>query len=241
MASYSHNGEDHTPSPWLSRHGPSAQHDFSRAFGLFMSKDPLLSGPPHGVGNDDFPLASPGGLSSNMTSTGFLRPSYLQGTVFLRRLEEKYRAKMLAEQEGAAAVLAGANGSSTPGARLGTNGASVSHLPVVGAAKLLGTAGPGQPRGYDGLERNSGSAGPAAAGNLEDDDDVITPLPSRWNKDDKEAALEILGDGYEVRHTGRASADHEASAVRADHYMPPSCGVYYFEITILSGRTDKIK
>ncbi|KAL2264727.1 hypothetical protein VTJ83DRAFT_7237 [Remersonia thermophila] len=247
MASYSqHSGPedplDHRAgAPWQSRTG-SAFPYFSRAFDLYMSKDALFPGPP--LGSDEAPPASTQ-TTSNITSTGFLAPSYLRGTVFLRRLEEKHRARVFAEQEGAAALAANGSSSLPRPSGLASNGSSASHLPVVGAAKL----GPGHRGvgGFDVLERsapgNSATAGVSAGAGADDDDDddIITPLPSRWNKDDKEAALEVLGDGYEVRHTGRASSDHEASAIRADHYMPPSCGVYYFEITVLNGRSDKIR
>jgi hypothetical protein len=97
---------------------------------------------------------------------------------------------------------------------------------------------------YDIVEKPAAAlllAGLAGAG-AEDGDEAVSPLPSRWNRDDKEAALEVLGEGgVEVRHTGRASSEHEASAVRADHYISPACGVYYFEITVLHKRKDQIK
>ncbi|KAL1842029.1 hypothetical protein VTJ49DRAFT_6195 [Mycothermus thermophilus] len=230
MASYSQNGGSEDPLdhragvPWQPRLGSSTFPYFSRAFDLYMSKDALFPGPP--LGSDEAPLASTP-TTSNITSTGFLAPSYLRGT-----------------QEGAAALAANGSSSLPRSSGLTSNGTSASHLPVVGAGKLgSGHRGVG---GFDVLDRstsgNSATAGASAgAGADDDDDDIITPLPSRWNKDDKEAALEVLGDGYEVRHTGRALSDHEASAIRADHYMPPSCGVYYFEITVLNGRSDKIK
>jgi Ran-binding protein 9/10 len=67
-------------------------------------------------------------------------------------------------------------------------------------------------------------------------------LPSRWNKEDKWGGLEVLGDSLEVKYTalrGQSERDHEACSVRADHYMPPQCGIYYFEVTILSGKRDE--
>ncbi|KAJ9226110.1 hypothetical protein DTO027B5_8095 [Paecilomyces variotii] len=65
--------------------------------------------------------------------------------------------------------------------------------------------------------------------------DNVMPLPSRWSESDKYAGLELLNDGLEVRYMGPPNKhDHEAAAVRADYPMPPQCGIYYFEITILS-------
>ncbi|KAL2830085.1 hypothetical protein BJY01DRAFT_240506 [Aspergillus pseudoustus] len=70
---------------------------------------------------------------------------------------------------------------------------------------------------------------------LTNDDDHPTPLPSRWNDSDKYQGLELPNDGLEIRYTGPANKqEHEAAAVRADHPMPPQCGIYYFEITIHS-------
>ncbi|KAL6235734.1 hypothetical protein BDW75DRAFT_230115 [Aspergillus navahoensis] len=68
-----------------------------------------------------------------------------------------------------------------------------------------------------------------------DDDDHIMPLPSRWSDSDKYPGLELLNDGLEIRYNGPVNKqDHEAASVRADHPMPPQCGIYYFEITIHS-------
>jgi hypothetical protein len=67
------------------------------------------------------------------------------------------------------------------------------------------------------------------------DDDNVMPLPSRWSNSDKYSALELTNGGLELRYPGPANKhDHEAAAVRADHPMPPQCGIYYFEVTILS-------
>lgn len=67
------------------------------------------------------------------------------------------------------------------------------------------------------------------------DEEKLTPLPSRWNEADKYSGLDLLNDGLEVRYMGPPNKhDHEAAAVRADHPMPRQCGIYYFEVTILS-------
>lgn len=204
---------------WHPRLGSSFPH-FSRAFDLYMNKDPLFS--PHPAGPEDVRFA-PGNPMPNISSTGFLSPSYLRGTVYLQTLEEKHRAKILAEREGHTS-----NGQ--PGARssvlsqLGISGNVRLPLPV---NKVSGSAHRGV--AYDIVET------PLSA----EASDAIDSLPSRWNKEDKEGALEVMGDGYEVRHTGRSLDSHEASAIRADHYMSPYCGVYYFEITVLNKKKDK--
>lgn len=61
------------------------------------------------------------------------------------------------------------------------------------------------------------------------------PLPSCLSETEKHHGLELTNAGLEVRYMGPVNkSDQEAAAVRADHPMPPQCGIYYFEITILS-------
>lgn len=70
------------------------------------------------------------------------------------------------------------------------------------------------------------------------DDYAVHPLPTRLSADDKCQGLEILADGGEVRFTGSTKQSEEAASVRADHPMPRECGLYYFEITVLSRGKD---
>ncbi|CAG8309963.1 unnamed protein product [Penicillium salamii] len=65
--------------------------------------------------------------------------------------------------------------------------------------------------------------------------DSLSPLPSQWSSADKYAGLELSNDSFDVRYTGPVHKhDHEAAALRADHPMPPQCGIYYFEVKIES-------
>lgn len=65
--------------------------------------------------------------------------------------------------------------------------------------------------------------------------DQLMPLPSQWNASDKYPGLELSDEGLGVRYAGPLHKhDHEAAALRADHPMPPQCGIYYFEIKIES-------
>lgn len=65
--------------------------------------------------------------------------------------------------------------------------------------------------------------------------DQLMPLPSQWSSSDRYAGLELSNDGLDVRYSGPVHKhDHEAAALRADHPMPPQCGIYYFEIKIES-------
>jgi hypothetical protein len=208
-------------SMWPPRLGSSFPY-FSRAFDLYMRKETLLPADHAGLEDVRMPSTTP---VPNITDTGFLSPSYLRGSSYLKKLEEKHRARLVAERDGNYAKGAPPVAISV---RPSSSGSS-SHLPVVGS-KASGATHRGV--AYDVVEKPLSPA---------EEDDGTSPLPSRWSRDDKEDALEVLADGYEVRHTGRAAGDHEASAVRADHYMSPACGVYYFEITVLNTRIDKLK
>lgn len=84
----------------------------------------------------------------------------------------------------------------------------------------------------DSPSMSSDAADGAAAGA---EDEAMPKLPSRWSDTDRHTMLETLHGGLEVKYTGPLNKhDHEAAAVRTDHAMPPQCGIYYFEITILS-------
>jgi hypothetical protein len=66
--------------------------------------------------------------------------------------------------------------------------------------------------------------------------EVLMPLPTRWSDHDKLSGIDVLADGLEVRFVGpgKSNQDHDAAAVRADHAMPPQCGMFYYEVTILN-------
>lgn len=65
--------------------------------------------------------------------------------------------------------------------------------------------------------------------------DPLRPLPSQWNNSDKFSGLDLSNDNFDVRYNGPLHKhDHEAAALRADHPMPPQCGIYYFEVRIES-------
>ncbi|KAK4444834.1 hypothetical protein QBC34DRAFT_474055 [Podospora aff. communis PSN243] len=165
--------------------------------------------PNGGVPDDGFSSLLPAA-----SSPVFLSPSYLRGSIYLQKLEDAHKARVAAEREGHA-------GKAQPGAGL-VSGANAhpqsSKLPA------------GSHRGvqYEVVEKT-----PAMG-----EDAAVSPLPSRWSKDDKDPNLDVLGDGYEVKHIGRSSNDHEACAIRADHYMPSLCGVYYFEVLIMNRKRE---
>ncbi|KAF8254070.1 SPRY-domain-containing protein [Wilcoxina mikolae CBS 423.85] len=94
----------------------------------------------------------------------------------------------------------------------------------------LGLSSPGKkPQSHRGLSFEPVENSPPA-------DEPPSFLPSRWNENDKSPSVELLGNGLEVRFVGPAKvSESDAAAVRADRPMPPQCGLFYYEATIVSG------
>jgi len=62
-----------------------------------------------------------------------------------------------------------------------------------------------------------------------------TPYPTGWNDRDKFNHIDISNNGQEAKFTGPIKGgEQEAASVRADAPMPPACGIFYFEVEILS-------
>jgi hypothetical protein len=60
-------------------------------------------------------------------------------------------------------------------------------------------------------------------------------LPSRFNERDRCPVLELANDGMDAKFAGPAKGtDSDAASVRAEHPIPSSCGIYYYEVTIVS-------
>ncbi|WKX88872.1 hypothetical protein Q1695_008482 [Nippostrongylus brasiliensis] len=61
-------------------------------------------------------------------------------------------------------------------------------------------------------------------------------LPRVWNKNDKYHFLDISHNSLRVSYKGNGKQQQkDAASTRADYPIPPQCGVYYFEITIVRG------
>ncbi|KAF9882117.1 SPRY domain-containing protein [Colletotrichum karsti] len=162
--------------------------------------------------------SGPSGDSTGATNgqgNGFFVPAYLAGSTYVQRLEDAHWTKVQAQKESQAAQVQAAGNLTTSASSVSLHGKPASHRGV----------------NYDVIEK------PPAF----EEDDSFTPLPTRWNRDDKYGALDILSDGLEVRYIGprgQTERDHEAFSIRADNHMPPQCGMYYFEVQILSGKRD---
>ncbi|RAL08647.1 putative Ran-binding protein (RanBP10) [Aspergillus homomorphus CBS 101889] len=165
--------------------------------------------PPHSRKFASFPLHDPfahqpGSFADTVPA---FTPSYLRNSRYVSRLDAARRAKLVAPRDTAVP-----SATSIP---LSTSSSQAS-LPRITPSHRGMT--------YDIIERETPI-----------EDDLLIPLPSGWNAEDRSSGLELTNGGFEVRYTGPVNKhDHEAAAIRADSPMPPQCGIYYFEITILS-------
>ena len=62
------------------------------------------------------------------------------------------------------------------------------------------------------------------------------PLPSKFNTQDASPLLGVSKGGIEIRYSGDFLSP--VGSIRADHPIPPSCGLYYFEVHILCKGDD---
>ncbi|KAI9829430.1 MAG: hypothetical protein M1819_006367 [Sarea resinae] len=140
------------------------------------------------------------------SSDNFFVPSYLRNCRYVERLEEAHKAKLAAARE-------------DPSSHSNTDSVSTSSS----SANLHKLAPSHRGMTYDIIEKEPRKA-----------DDRLTPLPSRWSDGDKFGGIEIQADGLEIKFTGPSKSHDEAAAVRADNPMPTECGIYYYEVTVIS-------
>lgn len=63
---------------------------------------------------------------------------------------------------------------------------------------------------------------------------TVLMLPTRWSEQDRHPSLSVSLDGRELTFTGPSCmGDRDSSAARANHPVPPACGIYYYEVEIL--------
>ncbi|KAH7192955.1 uncharacterized protein B0J16DRAFT_67590 [Fusarium flagelliforme] len=151
--------------------------------------------------------------SFNNEEDDFFIPSYLENSTYVQKLQEAHKAKVQARDTTRNSTNGFSHGSTT----------SFNQHPLP----------PGSHRGmsHTVIERPPAS----------EVDDDLAPLPTRWNKEDQMPGIEVQSNGLDVKHIGpknQNDRDHEACGIRADHYMPPQCGIYYFEVHILSTKRD---
>lgn len=140
----------------------------------------------------------------------FFAPSYLEGSTYIRKLEWAHRSKAIVQE-------ATANG-------------TLRRLATFPQPPLSGS--------HRGLSHTVTERQPI------DDNEALPPLPTKWNDEDKLGGIEVQDNGLVVKYTGSKNQsererEHEACAVRADHFMPALGGLYYFEVEILSAKREE--
>jgi hypothetical protein len=140
----------------------------------------------------------------------FFVPSYLRGSKYAERLQEIHKAKVAAQRDHKSAPSSNA-------ASLSTSASSVN----------LHKAAPS----YRGLTHEIVERAPVLI-------DEPAPWPTRWSDTDKFAQLDVEENGRQAKFSGSQKTHDEAAAVRADFPMPRQCGIYYYEITVISKGKD---
>ncbi|KAJ9646405.1 hypothetical protein H2199_002454 [Coniosporium tulheliwenetii] len=148
-----------------------------------------------------------GAAGSEAQYPPFFIPSYLRGSRHAERLEEAHNAKMAARRDVRSTQSSNAGSLSTSSSSMNLHKMGPSHRGMT----------------HDVIERAPVFVEAATA-----------PFPTRWSESDKFGGLDILQDGMEVRLGGLGKAHEEAASVRADHPMPRQCGIYYYEVTVVS-------
>uniref|UniRef100_A0A915BD66 Ran-binding protein 9 n=2 Tax=Parascaris univalens TaxID=6257 RepID=A0A915BD66_PARUN len=69
-------------------------------------------------------------------------------------------------------------------------------------------------------------------------DQEKTPLPRFWSAQDKCTWLLISNDALRVTYSGQGKNPKDAGAVRSNHPIPVTCGVFYFEVLVVSSEND---
>lgn len=108
-----------------------------------------------------------------------------------------------------------------------------------GVAGLLGSGGVG----------GTGPGSASASGGICCVGDIIsrlypnvnqseTPLPRQWSGKDKCQTLSLSMNNLRVTYKGPGKTHKDAASVRTDFPIPAACGIYYFEVKVLSKGRD---
>uniref|UniRef100_A0A1A8GT46 RAN binding protein 9 n=1 Tax=Nothobranchius korthausae TaxID=1143690 RepID=A0A1A8GT46_9TELE len=65
-----------------------------------------------------------------------------------------------------------------------------------------------------------------------------TPLPRSWSPKDKYSYIGLSQNNLRVHYKGHGKNHKDAASVRAMHPIPAACGIYYFEVKIVSKGRD---
>uniref|UniRef100_A0A8B9ZGH7 RAN binding protein 9 n=1 Tax=Anas platyrhynchos TaxID=8839 RepID=A0A8B9ZGH7_ANAPL len=130
---------------------------------------------------------------------------------------------------GTSSTSSGGGGSSAPGG--GGAGAAVG-LPAAGGVPAPFPHGdPALNEQEKELKRRLRRLYPAV-------DEQETPLPRSWSPKDKFSYIGLSQNNLRVHYKGHGKTPKDAASVRATHPIPAACGIYYFEVKIVSKGRD---
>ncbi|XP_032226144.2 ran-binding protein 9 [Nematostella vectensis] len=69
-------------------------------------------------------------------------------------------------------------------------------------------------------------------------DETETPLPRSWSPKDKFTFIGLSQNNLRVHYKGVGKTHKDAASVRATYHIPAACGLYYFEVRIVSKGRD---
>ncbi|KAJ7480102.1 SPRY-domain-containing protein [Mycena galericulata] len=82
---------------------------------------------------------------------------------------------------------------------------------------------------------DEGSPPPRRVSPTLDPSPQVLHLPTRWSERYRHELLSISQDGRDVTYQGAScNGDKDAAAARTTYPIPPACGIYYYEVDILS-------
>ena len=153
-----------------------------------------------------------GPASGGTTSASFIRPSYLQGSTYMEKLEIAHQADLVQQVEEQSNRQYNAGSLSASSSSVSLQKMAPSHRGMT----------------YDIVENQ-----------IPQIEDGPAPLPTKWAQIDKWGGLEIGPEGVDVRYIGSQKlSEHEAAAARTDNPMPTESGIYYYEVNILHKGKD---
>ncbi|KAI8086032.1 concanavalin A-like lectin/glucanase domain-containing protein [Halteromyces radiatus] len=69
-------------------------------------------------------------------------------------------------------------------------------------------------------------------------DDLELRLPTAWNWKDKAKHVEVDSHGLQLKYAGPGKTEAHAGSIRSNFPMPPQCGIFYFEMQVISKGDD---
>lgn len=69
-------------------------------------------------------------------------------------------------------------------------------------------------------------------------DERETPLPRQWSSKDRHSYIGLSQNNLRVHYKGSGKNNKDTASVRANYSVPTSCGVYYYEVKIVSKGRD---